>query len=74
MEGEKERPASAEDGPLYRVRVRATGAAQPISHAIFGRVWEPELMPLPPVPVATNLATGELRVRALDQLVLSLAG
>ncbi len=62
------------DRLLYLARVRAAGAAQPTPHAIFGRVFEPELQPLPPAEVAPDLAGGLVRVRALDQLVLALAG
>jgi hypothetical protein len=62
------------DRLLYCARARATGAAQPTPHAIFGRVFEPALEPLPPAEVAPDLAAGLVRVRALDQLVLALAG
>ncbi len=62
------------DRLLYLARVRATGAAEPTSHAIFGRVFEPALEPLPPAEVAPGLSEGLVRVRALDQLVLALAG
>jgi len=62
------------DRLLYVARVRATGAAQPTPHAIYGRVYEPELKPLPPGDVAPDLDAGLVRVRALDQLVLALAG
>ncbi|HLZ71035.1 MAG TPA: hypothetical protein VKV26_14130 [Dehalococcoidia bacterium] len=62
------------DRLLYLARVRARGAAEPTAHAIFGRVFEPELTPLPPVETAPDLGEGIVRVRALDQLVLALAG
>jgi hypothetical protein len=62
------------DRLLYLARVRATGAAEATPHAIFGRVFEPALEPLPPAEVAPELGEGLLRVRALDQLVLALAG
>ena len=70
-------PPEGENRPgrlLYRARARAVAAPVPIPHAIFGRVFEPELIPLPPEPVASGPGEGELRVRALDQLVLALAG
>jgi hypothetical protein len=62
------------DGLLYVSRVRARGAAEPIPHAIFGRVYEPELALLPPEQVAAGLGEGRVNVRALDQLVTALAG
>lgn len=36
------------DRLLYLARVRASAAPEPTPHAIFGRVFEPELEPLPP--------------------------
>jgi hypothetical protein len=62
------------DRLLYLARVRATGAAAPTPHAIFGRVFEPALEPLPPAEVAPGLAAEQVSVRGLDQLVLALAG
>lgn len=62
------------DRLLYVARVRATAAAEPTPHAIFGRVFEPELEPLPPADVAPELGQGLVSVRGLDQLVLALAG
>lgn len=62
------------DQLLYLARVRATGAAEPTAHAIFGRVFEPALEPLPPAEVAPDLRAGGVSVRGLDQLVLALAG
>lgn len=59
---------------LYVARVSATAAPSPEPHAIFGRVFEPELTPLTPVEVAPDLDPATVRVRALDQLVLALAG
>lgn len=66
--------ADARDRLLYLARVRATGAAEPTPHAIFGRVFEPALEPLPPAEVAPMPHEGLVRVRALDQLVVALAG
>lgn len=65
---------SGDDELLYLARVRVDAAPAPIAHAIYGRVFEPALTPLPPVVVATGLGPGEVRVRALDQLVAALAG
>jgi hypothetical protein len=65
---------AAEERLLYVARVRATGAASPAPHAIYGRVYEPELIPLPPESIAPDLPPGQVHVRALDQLVLALAG
>lgn len=62
------------DELLYVARVAVHGAARPEPHAIFGRVFEPELTPLPPKEVAPGLDPATVRVRALDQLVLALAG
>ncbi|HZQ37971.1 MAG TPA: hypothetical protein VFD32_18730 [Dehalococcoidia bacterium] len=62
------------DRLLYLARVRATGAAEPTPHAIFGRVFEPALEPLPPAELAPELYAGLVSVRGLDQLVLALAG
>lgn len=75
-------PTAEEPGEtlLYLARVRAVAAPAPIAHAIYGRVFEPELTALPPAEVAPALApgtsheAGQVRVRALDQLVLALAG
>jgi len=66
--------ADPRDRLLYLARVRATGAAEPTLHAIFGRVFEPALEPLPPTEVAAELGDGLVAVRGLDQLVLALAG
>jgi hypothetical protein len=65
---------NANDELLYVVRVQATAAPAPVPHALFGRVWEPELTPLPPARVGPGPDEGLVRVRALDQLVLALAG
>jgi uncharacterized OsmC-like protein len=62
------------DELLYVARVGVVGAAEPEPHAIFGRVFEPELTHLPPGDVSPELGTGTVRVRALDQLVMALAG
>lgn len=62
------------DQVLYIARVSAIAAPRPEPHAIFGRVFEPELMPLPPVDVVPGLDPETVRVRALDQLVMALAG
>jgi uncharacterized OsmC-like protein len=59
---------------LYLARVRTVAAPAPIEHAIYGRVFEPELTALPPTQVAPMPRPGQVRVRALDQLVLALAG
>lgn len=65
---------------LYVARVRAVAAPAPIAHAIYGRVYEPELTALPPIEVASSLAvkateqSAQVYVRALDQLVMALAG
>lgn len=62
------------DELLYVARVGVVAAAEPEPHAIFGRVFEPELTPLPPGEVSASLGAGTVRVRALDQLVMALAG
>lgn len=74
----QERPAElandAAETLLYLAQVRAVAAAEPVAHAIYGRVFEPELTALPPSDVSPTLPPGLVRVRALDQLVLALAG
>lgn len=65
---------SAADEVLYIARVGVVAAAEPEPHAIFGRVFEPQLTHLPPAEVAPDLGAGTVRVRALDQLVMALAG
>lgn len=67
-------PADPRDRLLYVARASAAGAAAPIAHAIYGRVFEPELALLEPAEVAPELGAGLVRVRALDQLVLALTG
>jgi hypothetical protein len=62
------------DELLYVARVEAVAAPRPEPHAIFGRVFEPELTPLPAAEVAPGLDPATVRVRALDQLVAALAG
>ncbi len=62
------------DDLLYVSPVRVRAAEKAEAHAIFGQVFEPELVAPPPVEVAPELGTGLVRVRALDQLVLALAG
>ncbi|MGE0541327.1 MAG: OsmC family protein [Dehalococcoidia bacterium] len=62
------------DDLLYVARVGVVAAAEPEAHAIFGRVFEPELTHLPPGEVSPELGAGTVRVRALDQLVMALAG
>ena len=74
MTADDQRPHDATDELLYVARVRTVAAPAPTAHAIFGRVFEPEILPLPPVDVAEGLGPGEVRVRALDQLVAALAG
>jgi hypothetical protein len=69
-----ERPRDLGDELLYIARVRVVAAPAPIPHAIYGRVFEPDIQPLPPATVAAGLGPGEVRVRALDQLVAALAG
>ena len=62
------------DQLLYVARVRVTAANRPEAHAIFGRVYEPEVEVMSPGEVAPGLGEGLVRVRALDQLVAALAG
>ena len=62
------------DELLYVGRVRVMAAKQPEPHALFGKVYEPEIEALDPTAVAPGLGTGLVRVRALDQLVAALAG
>ena len=62
------------DELLYIALVRVTAAAQPEPHAVFGRVYEPEVDALALAEAAPGLGTGRVRVRALDQLVAALAG
>src|SRR5688572_8295723 len=66
--------AEPEDALLDVARVGVVAAAEPEAHAIFGQVFEPELTHLPPGEVAPGLGEGTVRVRALDQLVMALAG
>jgi hypothetical protein len=68
------RSRDTDDELLYVTRVRTVAAPAPVAHAIYGRVFEPEIIPLPPADVAAGLGSGEVRVRALDQLVAALAG
>ena len=69
-----ERPHDAGDELLYVARVRVVAAPAPMAHAIYGRVFEPDIQSLPPERVTVGLGPGEVRVRALDQLVAALAG
>lgn len=74
MQHEREPGPESVDVLLYVARVSASGAARPEPHAIFGRVFEPDQMALPPADVAAGLDPATVRVRALDQLVMALAG